>query len=173
MSQFANTAQIDAYCNTVNSLSIAANRISYVFDFRGPSVAEDIACSSSLLAVHLACQSLRAGDSEMALAGGVKVILSPAPVIGFSKLRAMSPDGRCKTFDAGANGYVCGEGVGMVMLKPFARAIRDGDPIYAVIRGTAVNNDGRSNGLTAPSLQAQVAVLRAAYQQRATDEASH
>jgi acyl transferase domain-containing protein len=169
MSQFANTAQIDAYCNTGNSLSIAANRISYTFDFRGPSVAVDSACSSSLLAVHLACQSLRTGDSEMALAGGVNVILSPAPVIGFSKLGAMSRDGHCKTFDASADGYVRGEGVGMVMLKPLAHAVRDRDPIYAVIRGTAVNNDGRSNGLTAPSLQAQVAVLRSAYEQANID----
>ena len=155
--------RIDAYAGTGNALSIAANRISYVFDFRGPSMAIDTACSSSLVAVHAACESLRSGESALALAGGVNLILSPALTINFSKAGAMAPDGRCKTFDARANGYVRGEGAGLVVLKPLTRAVADGDPIYAVIRGSAVNQDGRSNGLMAPNPRAQEAVLREAY----------
>ncbi|MCI0526765.1 MAG: polyketide synthase, partial [Nitrospira sp.] len=156
---------INAYTNTGNFLSIAANRISYLFDFRGPSIAVDTACSSSLVAVHLACQSLWCKESSLALAGGVNVILSPELTIGFSKAGAMSPDGRCKAFGAQANGYVRGEGAGMVVLKPLSNALADHDPIYAVIRGSAVNNDGRTNGLTAPNRWAQETVLRDAYQQ--------
>jgi acyl transferase domain-containing protein/acyl carrier protein len=155
--------RIDAYAGTGNALSIAANRISYVFDFRGPSMALDTACSSSLVAVHEACNSLRSGESSLALAGGVNLILSPAITINFSKAGAMAPDGRCKTFDARADGYVRGEGAGVVVLKPLAQAVADGDPIYAVIRGSAVNQDGRSNGLMAPNPRAQEAVLREAY----------
>ena len=157
--------RIDAYSGTGNALSIAANRISYIFDFRGPSLAIDTACSSSLVAVHLACCSLRNGESTLALAGGVNVILSPAIAINFTKAGAMAPDGRCKTFDAGANGYVRSEGAGVVVLKPLSNALADGDPIYAVIRGSAVNQDGRSNGLMAPNPLAQEAVLREAYRQ--------
>jgi acyl transferase domain-containing protein len=164
-SQFGDPDQIDAYANTGNALSIAANRISFVFDLRGPSLAIDTACSSSLVAVHLACQSLWRGEATLALAGGVNLILAPEPTIGASKLGAMAPDGRCKTFDARANGYVRGEGAGIVVLKPLANALADGDPIYAAILGSAVGQDGRTNGLTAPSRQAQEAVLRAAYQQ--------
>jgi len=155
--------RIDAYAGTGNALSIAANRISYVFDFHGPSMAVDTACSSSLVAVHEACSSLRRGESTLALAGGVNLILSPAITINFSKAGAMAPDGRCKTFDARANGYVRGEGAGIVVLKPLTKALADGDPIYAVIRGSAVNQDGRSNGLMAPNPHAQEAVLREAY----------
>src|SRR6266571_1188993 len=140
----------DGYANTGGALSIAANRISYLFDFRGPSIAVDTACSSSLAAVHLACQSLGRSESEVALAGGVNLILTPAITIGFSRLKAMASDGRCKTFDARADGYVRGEGAGIVVLKPLARARADGDRIYAVIRGSALNQDGRTNGLTAP-----------------------
>ncbi len=161
--QFNDLNRIDAYAGTGNALSIAANRISYVFDFHGPSLAVDTACSSSLVAVHQACNSLRSGESTLALAGGVNLILSPAITINFSKAGAMAPDGRCKTFDARANGYVRGEGAGVVVLKPLAQALADGDPIYAVIRGSAVNQDGRSNGLMAPNPHAQEAVLRAAY----------
>ncbi len=161
--QFNDVNRIDAYAGTGNALSIAANRISYVFDFHGPSLAVDTACSSSLVAVHQACNSLRRGESTLALAGGVNLILSPAITINFSKAGAMAPDGRCKTFDARANGYVRGEGAGVVVLKPLAQALADGDPIYAVIRGSAVNQDGRSNGLMAPNPHAQEAVLRAAY----------
>jgi acyl transferase domain-containing protein/acyl carrier protein len=155
--------RIDAYAGTGNALSIAANRISYVFDFHGPSIALDTACSSSLVAVHAACNSLRRGECTLALAGGVNLILSPAVTINFTKAGAMAPDGRCKTFDARANGYVRGEGAGIVVLKPLTKARADGDPIYAVIRGSAVNQDGRSNGLMAPNPRAQEAVLRDAY----------
>ena len=161
--QFQDLDRIDAYVGTGNALSIAANRISYVFDFRGPSIALDTACSSSLVAVHQACCSLRSGESTLALAGGVNLILSPAITINFSKAGAMAPDGRCKTFDARANGYVRSEGAGIIVLKPLTKALADGDPIYAVIRGSAVNQDGRSNGLMAPNPRAQEAVLREAY----------
>ena len=161
--QFSDFSRIDAYAGTGNALSIAANRISYLFDFRGPSIAIDTACSSSLVAVHLACTSLRNGESTLAVAGGVNLILSPAITINFTKAGVMAPDGRCKAFDAGANGYVRSEGAGLVVLKPLSRALADGDSIYAVIRGSAVNQDGRSNGLMAPNPLAQEAVLREAY----------
>ena len=165
--QWNDLERIDAYSGTGNASSIAANRISYLFDFRGPSLAIDTACSSSLVAVHLACCSLRNGESTLALAGGVNLILSPAIAINFTKAGAMAPDGRCKTFDARANGYVRSEGAGIVVLKPLSKALADGDPIYAVIRGSAVNQDGRSNGLMAPNPLAQEAVLREAYRQAA------
>lgn len=155
--------RIDAYTGTGNAFSIAANRLSYLFDLRGPSIAIDTACSSSLVAVYQACLSLAQGDCSMALAGGVNLVLSPALAINFSKARAMAPDGRCKAFDARADGYVRSEGAGMVVLKPLARALADGDSIYAVISGGAVNQDGRTNGLMAPNPHAQEAVLRAAY----------
>src|SRR6202158_5506673 len=161
--QFSDPSLIDAYAGTGNALSIAANRLSYLNDFRGPSIAIDTACSSSLVAVHLACRSLWTGESTLALAGGVNLILSPAISINFSKAGVMAPDGRCKTFDAQANGYVRSEGAGLVVLKPLAQAIADADPIYAVIRGRAINQDGRSNGLMAPNPLAQEAVLREAY----------
>jgi acyl transferase domain-containing protein/acyl carrier protein len=163
--QWNDLARIDAYAGTGNALSIAANRISYLFDFRGPSIALDTACSSSLVAVHWACCSLRTGESTLALAGGVNLILSPAIAINFTKAGAMAPDGRCKAFDARANGYVRSEGAGVVVLKPLSKALADGDPIYAVIRGSAMNQDGRSNGLMAPNPLAQEAVLREAYRQ--------
>ncbi len=161
--QFSDLSRIDAYAGTGNAMSIAANRISYLFDFRGPSIAIDTACSSSLVAVHLACSSLWNGESTLALAGGVNLILSPAITINFTKAGAMAPDGRCKAFDSRANGYVRSEGAGLVVLKPLSMALADGDPIYAVIRGSAVNQDGRSNGLMAPNPLAQQAVLREAY----------
>ncbi|MCF6524678.1 type I polyketide synthase [Streptomyces sp. JJ36] len=155
--------RIDAYTGTGNAFSIAANRLSYLLDLRGPSMALDTACSSSLVAVHQACRSLARGDCTVALAGGVNAILSPALAINFSKAGAMAADGRCKAFDARADGYVRSEGAGMVVLKPLDRALADGDPVYAVIRGGSVNQDGRSNGIMAPNPQAQEAVLRAAY----------
>jgi acyl transferase domain-containing protein/acyl carrier protein len=126
-------------------------------------MAVDSACSSSLVAVHLACRSLCSGEATLALAGGVNLILSPTITVNFSKAGFMAPDGRCKAFDASANGYVRSEGAGVVVLKPLSRALADGDPIYAVIRGTAVNQDGHTNGLTAPNRHAQEAVLREAY----------
>ncbi len=155
----------DPYATTGTGNCIAANRISYALDLRGPSMAIDTACYSSLVSVHLACQSLWRRESTLALAGGVNVLLLPTAMVGFTKSGLMAPDGRCKTFDAAADGYVRSEGAGMVVLKPLKQAKRDGDRIYAVIRGGAVNQDGRSNGLTAPNPQAQEAVLRQAYAQ--------
>jgi amino acid adenylation domain-containing protein len=149
---------------TGNSGSVAANRISYFFDFRGPSLAVDTACSSSLVATHLACRSIWDGECELALAGGSNLLLQTQVFAGFARSGFLSPDGHCRAFDAQANGYVRAEGAGMVVLKPLSRALADGDPIYAVIRGGAVNHDGRTNGLTAPSRSAQEAVLRSAYQ---------
>ena len=154
--------QIDIYSGTGNAASIAANRISYVLGCQGQSLAVDTACSSSLVAIHLACRSLRTGECELALAGGVNLILTPELTVTFSQAKMLAPDGRCKTFDASADGYVRGEGCGMVVLKRLSRARHDGDRILAVIRGSAVNQDGRSNGLTAPNAAAQEAVIRAA-----------
>ncbi len=155
----------DPYATTGTGNCIAANRISYLFDFKGPSLAVDTACSSSSVAIHLACQSLWTGESEMAVAGGVNVLLLPTVTAGFSKGGFMSPEGRCKSFDASADGYVRSEGSGMVVLKPLREAIADKDPIYAVIRGSAINQDGFSQGMAAPNAQAQAAVLKAAYEQ--------
>jgi acyl transferase domain-containing protein len=151
-----------AYAGVGNALSIAANRISYVLDLHGPSLAIDTACSSSLVAVHHACQSLRRGECDQALVGGVNLMLSPAITVAFSQAGMMAADGRCKTFDAGADGYVRSEGAGVVLLKRLRDAERDGDPILAVIAGSAINQDGRSNGLTAPNGLAQQAVIRQA-----------
>ena len=156
---------IGLHTTTGSVVSLAANRISYCFNLKGPSLAVDTACSSSLVAVHLACQSLQSRESTMALVGGVNVMINPEPFIGFCSLSMLSPDGRCKAFDANGNGFVRGEGAGIVLLKPLARALADGDDIYAVIRGTAVNQDGRTNGITVPDQTAQGAMLRDAYQQ--------
>lgn len=153
---------LNAYYGTGTAVSVAANRLSYFFDWRGPSVAVDTACSSSLVAIHLACQNLIAGECDLALAGGVNLILSPDLNIVFSQARMLSPDGRCRTFDAAANGYVRGEGCGVVVLKKWSQAIAGGDPILAVIRSSAVNQDGRSNGLTAPNGPSQESVIRKA-----------
>ncbi|WP_445629542.1 beta-ketoacyl synthase N-terminal-like domain-containing protein [Nostoc sp. DSM 114167] len=160
--QFDSLSDIDVYASTGNALSIAANRLSYQFDWHGPSWAVDTACSSSLVAVHQACQSLRLGECDLALAGGVNLILTPQMTIALSQARFMSGDGRCKTFDADADGYVRGEGCGIVMLKRLTDAIEDGDNILALIRGSAVNQDGRSNGLTAPRGIAQQSVIHQA-----------
>lgn len=153
---------IDTYSVTGNALSIAAGRLSYVLGLRGPSIAMDTACSSSLVAVHLAVRSLRARECDLALAGGVNLILAPELTINFSQARMMAPDGRCKTFDAGADGYVRSEGCALVTLKRESDAVAAGDRILAVIRGSAVNQDGRSGGLTAPNGPSQEAVIRAA-----------
>jgi acyl transferase domain-containing protein/NADPH:quinone reductase-like Zn-dependent oxidoreductase/aryl carrier-like protein len=169
---FRDRAVIDAYTNTGGSLSIAANRVSYCFDLRGPSVAVDTACSSALVAVHLACKSIWEDGCTLALAGGVNVLLLPDWYIGFSRLGMLSPDGRCHAFDAAANGFVRGEGAGMIVLKPLTQALADNDRIYAVIRGTAVNQDGRTPGLTVPSEEAQEALLRQAYQNASVDPAA-
>ncbi len=160
--QFDDAEKIDAYAGTGNAHSIAANRLSYFYDLRGPSMAVDTACSSSLVAAHLACQSLQNGESDLGVVGGVNLILTPELTITFSQARMLSPDGRCKTFDASADGYVRGEGCGVIILKRMSDAIRDGDNILALIRGSAVNQDGRSNGLTAPNGLAQQDVIRQA-----------
>lgn len=154
---------VTAYASTGTAHSVVTGRISYTLDLRGPSIAVDTACSSSLVAVHQACASLRAGECDMALGGGVNVILSPIPSIAFSQFPGMvSPDGRCKTFDAASNGYVRSEGCGILVLKRLSDAERDGDQLLAVLRGGAVNQDGRSSGVTAPSGAAQRDVLRQA-----------
>ena len=150
----------DVYSGTGNYFSVAAGRIAYVFDFRGPAMAVDTACSSSLVAVHLACQSLRLGECNVALAGGVNLILSASNTVYFSALKTMAPDGRCKTFDASADGYARGEGCVVLVLKRLSDAVATGDDVLGVIRGSAVNQDGRSNGLTAPNGLAQRDVLR-------------
>ena len=152
--------EIDAYGGTGGVNSVASGRISYVLGLQGPNFPIDTACSASLVAVHQAVVSLRSGESTLALAGGVNVTLLPEGTVYFSKLKALAPDGRCKTFDAAADGYVRGEGCGMVVLKRLSDAVRDGDTVLAVIRGSAVNHDGRSNGLTAPNGVAQEAVIR-------------
>jgi acyl transferase domain-containing protein/SAM-dependent methyltransferase len=159
---FAHSELIEAYFSTGNAYSVAAGRLSYFLGLHGPSIAVDTACSSSLVALHLACQGLRLRECDLALAGGVNVILTPEMNINFSKARMMAPDGRCKTFDAAADGYVRGEGCAMVLLRRMADALSDGDRILAVIRGSAVNQDGRSGGLTAPNGPAQESVIRAA-----------
>ena len=151
------------YAATGNVACMAANRVSYTFDLRGPSLTVDTACSSSLVAIHQACAAIRAGEIDAALAGGVNLMLSPLTTVALCQSGALSPDGRCYTFDARANGYVRGEGAGLVLLKPLSRALADGDRVYAVIRGSAVNQDGRSNGLTAPNPQAHAKVIRQAY----------
>ena len=153
----------EPYATTGTGNCIAANRLSYVFDLKGPSLAVDTACSSSLVAVHLACQSIWSGESEYAIAGGVNVLLLPTVMVGFCKGGFISPDGRCKSFDESANGYTRGEGAGLVFLKPLSQAQEDGDDIYGVIHSTAVNQDGFSNGIAAPNPQAQEAVLQEAY----------
>ncbi len=153
---------IDTHTTTGGVMSIAANRISYAFDLRGPSVAVDTACSSSLVSVHLGCQSIWNKESTLVLAGGVNVIIIPETYIGFSKLSMLSTEGRCKTFDESGNGFVRGEGAGIVVLKPLAQARADGDRVYAVIRSTVVNQDGKTNGITVPNPDAQAAMIRAA-----------
>ncbi len=157
--QLADAEEIDPYVGTGNLLSVAAGRLAYTLGLRGPNMVVDTACSSSLVAVHLACQSLRLGECSLAVAGGINVILSPEVTINFSKAQMMAPDGRCKTFDAAADGYVRSEGCGVIVLKRLAEAIAGGDNILAVIRGTAINQDGRSAGLTAPNGPSQEEVI--------------
>ncbi|MHA6907989.1 SDR family NAD(P)-dependent oxidoreductase [Ralstonia pseudosolanacearum] len=153
---------IDLYTGIGNLASVAAGRLAYSLGVHGPTLSIDTACSSSLVAVHLACQSLRSGEADLALAGGVNLIISPFVMMMISTARMLSPDGCCKTFDATANGFGRGEGCGVVVLKRLADARRDGDRIVAVIDGTAVNHDGRSAGLTVPSQAAQTAVIQQA-----------
>jgi thioester reductase-like protein len=155
----AGRGTVDAYSATGGSLSIAANRISYVLNLQGPSVAVDTACSSSLVAVHLACRALWNKECRRAIAAGVNCLISPHLFIAFSSMGMLAADGRCKAFDASANGFVRGEGAGAVCLKPLSAALQDGDQIYAVIRSTAVNQDGRTAGMTVPSRSSQQALV--------------
>ena len=159
---FEDPSTLDAYSGTGTAHSIVANRVSYLFDLRGPSIAVDTACSSSLVAVHLACQGVRSGDCDRAIAAGVNLMLTPLWAIVVSKLGMLSPDGRCKAFDERANGIVRGEGCGVVVIRRLSEALRDGDRIWAVIRGTAANQDGRTNGITAPNGLSQQDVVRSA-----------
>ncbi len=158
-----NRELIDANTAAGSMMTMVSNRLSYTFDLRGPSLSVDTACSSSLVAVHLACQSLWRNECTLALAGGVNVMITPEYAIAESKGGFLAPDGRCKAFDARANGYARGEGAGIVILKPLALAQTAGDSIYAVIRGTAANQDGHSNGITVPRREAQEALMRSAY----------
>ncbi|MGK7908956.1 MAG: type I polyketide synthase [Synechococcus sp.] len=153
---------IDAYMGTGNAHSVAAGRLSYFLGLQGPSLAVDTACSSSLVAIHLACQSLRNCESNLAIAGGVNLLLSPESTVNFAKAHMLAPDGRCKTFDAAADGYIRGEGCGAIVLKRLSDAQQEGDTVLALIRGSAVNQDGRSSGLTVPNGPAQQAVIREA-----------
>jgi acyl transferase domain-containing protein len=157
----------DIYSYPGNALSIASGRISYALGLEGPSLSIDTACSSSLVAVHSALSSLRRRECDLAIAGGVNLLLSPETFVQLSRLKALSKDGRCRTFDAAANGYVRGEGCGMVVLKRAADAVRDRDRIWALIRGSAVNNDGKTAGITAPNVSSQIAVLRRALEDAA------
>ena len=150
---------IGPHSPTGTAHSIAANRISYCLNLQGPSVAMDTACSSALTAVHMACDHIRAGRGDTALAGGVTVIITPGGFIGFSQASMLSPEGKCKAFDAAANGFVRGEGAGMVLLKRLSRAIEDGDPIQGIIIGTALNQDGHTNGISLPSAEAQARLV--------------
>lgn len=159
----------DEYAGTGNALSLAANRLSYFFDWRGPSVAVDTACSSALVAIHQACNSLRTGECDLAAAGGVNLILTPHWSVSFARAGMLAPDGQCKTFDARANGYVRGEGCGLVVLERLEDALSKGRRILAVIRGSAINQDGRSNGLTAPNGVAQREVIMRALSNAAVD----
>src|SRR6202048_2818432 len=158
--QLADLDAVDVYTSTGTAHSIMANRLSYQFNLQGPSMAVDTACSSSLVAVHLAIQSLQSRECDLALAGGVHVLLAPQNTVVLTKLNMMSPDGHCKAFDSRANGFVRGEGCGLVVLKRLADAVADGDHILAIVRGSAVNQDGRSNGITAPNGLSQKALLR-------------
>jgi len=158
------------YAITGTASSIIANRVSYFYDFRGPSMSIDTACSSSLVAVHEGVKALRAGDVDVVLAGGVNAMITPMVTLGFDEVGGvLAPDGRCKSFSQDANGYARSEGGGMMVLKRVADARRDGDEIIAVIAGSAVNHDGRSNGLLAPNPDAQADVLRKAYKDAGID----
>ncbi|QHC23521.1 type I polyketide synthase [Streptomyces sp. GS7] len=159
----------DAYTMTGAAMSNVANRASHFLDLRGPSLAVDTACSSALVALHHACEALRTGRCGAALAGGVHVLLSPFEFVGFAKASMLSPTGRCRTFSAEADGYVRAEGGGLVVLKPLARALADGDRIHAVILGNGVNSDGRTPGLAQPSHEAQEALLREVYRTAGID----
>lgn len=162
-------ADVDAYTGSGGGTCFAAGRISYALGLQGPSMIVDTACSSSLVAVHLACESLRRGECRTALAAGVNLILSPMTSVFLSRTGALAPDGRCKAFDASADGFGRGEGCGAVVLKRLSDARRDGDDVLAVLRGSAVNQDGKSSGITVPNGPAQRAVIRQALERAGTE----
>lgn len=150
---------------------IVSNRVSYLLDIHGPSMTVDTACSSSLVATHLACRSIRSGEAEMAIVGGVSALLLPEATIGFSQGTFLSPDGRCKSFSELGDGYIRSEGSGTIVLKPLSAAVADGDDVYAVIRGTATNQDGRTNGIAVPSEDAQAQMIADACRDAGVDPA--
>ncbi|KFZ15400.1 hypothetical protein V502_05628, partial [Pseudogymnoascus sp. VKM F-4520 (FW-2644)] len=152
--------------------AILSNRISFCFNLKGPSLTVDTACSSSLVAVHLACQSLRAGESRVAIVGATNALINPEIHVGMSNMHFLSPDSTCFTFDERANGYARGEGMAALILKPLDAALRDGDTIRAVIRGTASNQDGKTAGMTLPSKDAQAELIQTAYEQAGCDPAA-
>jgi myxalamid-type polyketide synthase MxaE and MxaD len=160
---------LDGYSASGNAFAFAANRISFFFDLKGPSVALDVSCASSLIAVHLACESIWSGESVMAVAGGVNLIIAPDSVIAMSKAGILSAEGHCKPFDASADGFVRGEGAGVVILKPLSAALADGDRIHALIRGTAAMHSGKTDWIMAPSSSAQEEVYRQAYRRAGVD----
>lgn len=170
--QFLDPLEMGAFAATGIMSTMLSNRVSYAFDFRGPSMSIDTACSASLTSVHLACSSLQRGESKMALAGGTMLMLMPDYHIAETKTGLLSKDGRCKAFSRDANGYVRSEGVGVVVLKRLQDAIRDGDSIQSVIIGSAANQDGRTQGITLPNAAAQIAVMRAACDAAAIDPAT-
>ena len=159
----------DAHTNSGITLSIAANRVSYLMDLTGPSLAVDTACSSSLVALSIAVRSIWAGECDAALVGGVNCMCTPHPTVGFAKASMLSPDGQCFAFDARANGYVRGEGAGMVYFKKLSKAVADGDRIYSVIHAAVMNQDGHTSSMTVPGADAQAAMLRKAYAESGID----
>ena len=157
-------ALMDAQSMQGLALSSSANRLSYAFNLKGPSLAVDTACSSAMVALHLACQAILRGETASALVGGANLMVSPQSYVGFSRASMLSPTGRCHAFDARADGYVRAEGAGILVLKPLEAALADGDPIRAVIHATGVNSDGRTNGISVPSRDAQATLLRQVYE---------
>ena len=164
-SSLHNRDSLHSTATTAASMTLLSNRLSYIFDWRGPSISLDTACSSGLVAVHYACQSLRSGECTLAVAGGANVMLRPEYFMVMCKGKYLSPDGKCMTFDSRGNGYVRGEGAGVVVLKRLSAALRDRDPIYAVLRGTGVNQDGQTPGISFPSQEAQQRLIAQVYEQ--------